>query len=194
MKKITTTLDKLTNIYERERERTKSDKELNYLVDQVRKEYTYIDKKLFNQNIKYKSLEELEKTLDSGRFNIDIDGIHFECLFNNKPKNNLLYVVFNGGRTDIKATPQFPRWSYSSLFNGSYLGIEDPMYYKYKNLKIGWYYGTKNKSYIEYCIVIIKSVCNRLNIPLKNVIFFSSSGGGYAGIYASTLINDSLSI
>ena len=80
------------------------------------------------------------------------------------------------------------------MFEGSYLGIEDPMYYKYNELRLGFFYGSKERSYIADSLIIIKKICDKYNILYDNIIFFSSSGGGYASLYASTLVDNSISI
>lgn len=158
---------------------------------QVQRQKCLSAKSLFTKTHHYTRLDDIDNKLADGRFSIDIDKAHFECIFHYKPGKNL-YVIYDGARGN--RLPGFPRWSYSPLFDGSYLGIEDPMYYDYDNLQIGFYYGSKQRSYIIDSLKIIKKVCDRCKVRYENIIFFSSSGGGYASLYASTLIENSLSI
>ncbi len=139
---------------------------------------------LMENIVEYQSLSEIEENLISSRFKIEYKGYHFECLFNESVSNNdFLYVIYNGARKK-GIIPYFPRWTYHGILPGHMLCIEDPMYYKYPNLKLGWCYGNEKESLIQISTEIIKAVCRNKNI--NNIVFFSSSGGGYNGIYAST--------
>lgn len=149
------------------------------------------DKKILTCKRKYDSLEELAAKLESSQFAIDLEGYHFECLFNEQP-GEYLYVIYNGAQ--YKELPEFPRWGYHRLFNGSMLCLEDPMYYKDKRITSGSFYGDREKSCIVMSIGIIKAVCRRLGLEEEKVVFFSSSKGGYTGTYASTLMPHTLSI
>lgn len=149
------------------------------------------DKEILARKRQYGSLEELEVELESSQFAIDLEGYHYECLFKEQA-GEYLYVIYNGARyTDL---PEFPRWGYHNLFDGSMLCLEDPMYYKYPDMICGSFYGDRGKSGIVISLVIIKAVCRKLGISEDKVIFFSSSQGGYSGTYASTLMPNTLSI
>ena len=139
--------------------------------------------------------KQVKPLLNGGRFSITIDNAIFECLFAANP-GKYLYVVYNGSKYGDKVnyTPKFPRWSYYPIFNGCYLGIDDPSYWMGSDIELAWFYGTKERSYIVDSLKIVHAVCEAKNIPLENVIFFSSSGGGYTGLYASALWKHSLSI
>lgn len=133
--------------------------------------------------IEYASCDEIRENLKSSRFRIDYRGYHFECLFseNNSYTKNL-YVIYNGARKE-GIMPYFPRWTYHGILPGHMLCIEDPMYYMYEDLKLGWFYGNKEESLLEISIDIIKAVCDSRKIDYRNIIFFSSSGGGYSSIF-----------
>lgn len=149
------------------------------------------DKEILARKRQYGSLEELEVELESSQFAIDLEGYHYECLFKEQA-GEYLYVIYNGARyTDL---PEFPRWGYHNLFNGSMICLEDPMYYKYPDMICGSFYGDREKSGIVISLGIIKAVCRKLGISEDKVIFFSSSQGGYSGTYASTLMPNTLSI
>lgn len=152
--------------------------------------YSY-DKELIKYKKKYTSLDELAEKLDSSQFAIDLEGYHYECLFKYNP-GDYLYVVYNGAR--FAELPEFPRWSYYNLFNGSMLCLEDPMYYKYPDMICGSFYGDKEKSGIIISLGIVKTICRKLGIKEDKVIFFSSSQGGYTGMYASAHMPNTLSI
>lgn len=132
----------------------------------------------------------------SGRVVRNIAGVDYQCLYIKKPGDHL-YVLFNGAKTrqhDYRKHPGFPRWSYYPLFDGSLLVFDDPMLGKYPDLKLGWYYGDDGRFHIHDCVTIVKEVCEANAIPQSNVIFFSSSGGGYAALAAASCMPGTLSI
>lgn len=133
-----------------------------------------------------------------GRFDITIDSLLLKCCYIDSPseelQSNMLFVSYNGSRLLDSPSPNFPRWSYYKLRNASFLGIDDPMYTKFPNLLLGWYYGTVDKCYIDYTIEVVSAVCKCKSIPLDNCVFFSSSGGGYASILAAVRLPNTLSI
>lgn len=149
------------------------------------------DDSLLQRKRTYADCDAIRKGMESSQFRVDLKGYRFECLFHHQEGENL-YVIYDGLRRDN--LPGFPRWGYHRLFSGSMLCIEDPMYYLYPGIAISWYYGTKELSLIELSLEIVRAVCNHEGIKEENVIFFSSSGGGYAGIYAASLMENTLAI
>lgn len=160
-------------------------------IENFRERWYSHDEELLQKKRKYRNLKELEEKLESSQFAIDLEGYHFECLFREKP-GEYLYVSYNGAQyTDL---PEFPRWGYHNLYNGSMLCLEDPMYYKDIGIICGSFYGDREKSCIIISLGIIKAICRKLGLGEDKVIFFSSSQGGYCGMYASTLMPNTLSI
>lgn len=158
-------------------------------ISTIRKDIISYDNNLFKQKSDFHST--------SGLSMARVDKIDFSCLFI-KGSTKFLYVIYNeahnDGFYDYINAPTFPRWSYYKLCDGCVLGIDDPMYYKYNDLKLGWYYGDNQRFYIKDSLEIVKGVLKLNNIPKENVIFFSSSGGGYAALAASIFYQNSLSI
>lgn len=162
--------------------------------------YSY-DAKILSRKRYYDSLEELEEKLENSQFAIDLEGYHFEWLFIEKTEYlfenrswEYLYVIYNAAQDDNNGVPTFPRWGYHNLFDGCMLCIEDPMYYKFPNMKAGSFYGDNEKSCVALSLEIIKAVCQKMKISKDKIIFFSSSQGGFTSTYASTLMPNTLSI
>lgn len=136
----------------------------------------------------------------SSKFKVKIDGIDIKGIFCNGSSNSL-HVAYAGARSaqDIERdsnneNPIFSRWSYYPLYDGCFIGIAEPMFDIYKNLLIGWFYGDRNKCLISPTIILINKICELKGINSKNVIYFSSSAGGYACLLSSIYIKNSLSI
>ena len=184
-------------------------------IKHFREKYYSFNKKLIGMDSRrYDSLKDLQENIDSGRFHLDLEGNLFECFFhhNKDKKPRYLYVFYSGARIPPEKSsheqdkslhrynrtdPLFRRWGYYSLIDsldGMILLIDDPMILQYDDLLLGWYYGDKEKSLCALSLEIVKSVERHFNISRENIIFFGSSGGGYASIYAASLLDGTLAI
>lgn len=156
-----------------------------------------VDKEIINQKsvcldyIKYGDLSHQH------RFYVEKHGYHFEIFLYKKniPK---LYVILGGERTSNgkeREIPYFNRWTYYGFLDGSLLVIEDPMFYKYSELLLGWFYGTEDENGCRDGLVeLIKEFLAMLNITNDNLQFFSSSGGGTVAIYLASKFEGSTAI
>lgn len=156
-----------------------------------------ISKQLITQNtVNANYMENFNIDLQH-RFYQDINGYHFE-IFLYKKNSPKLYVVFGGARTykGVKRDiPYFNRWSYCSFLDGNLLIIEDPMYYKYDDLLLGWFYGTDSDNGCREGLTrLIQNIMNTLGITNDNVCFYSSSGGGTVAIYMASKFEGSSAI
>lgn len=155
------------------------------------------DKSILSEEslVKYNDLDEISNIPD-GRFSFRCENYRYECLLQSQ-KTGYMYVFFNGSRgSDIASyapLPRFGRWSWGKLFHGTTLNIEDPMLYKYPNLNLGWYYGEKQRNCILNTILqLVKKITDQVNA--KKIIFYGSSGGGYAALQAASMLSNSLAI
>ena len=126
------------------------------------------------------------------RFAIDYDGVCFDCLMTPyNPKCTSLFVIFSGSRSvENDVLPVFKRWSYYRFIDSIVLNIADPMFYEYSNLKLGWYYGNRNRAYIKDLSTIIARVCKLLEIDSTNLYLFGASGGGYVALQLSMYLKN----
>ena len=127
-----------------------------------------------------------------GRYYTEIGSAHIEA-FLKKGTRDYLYVFLDGSRTrnqgkDLAPLPSFLRWSWFQFTSASVLCLEDPMYYTFSELKLGWFYGTETEDYTEYCATLVKHIAGLLDVPLSHVILYGPSGGGHAAISLSAFI------
>lgn len=109
-------------------------------------------------------------------------------------KSKILVICFSGAYPNVedKVLPFYTGVSFSKkLSNISFLFISDPALYL-EGIMLGWYAGTKAfdlqkqmPGFIDFFIK--KSSCER-------VVFFGGSGGGFASLYYSRYVDNSLSI
>lgn len=151
-----------------------------------------------NENCPSYHLEQLKRDCLHDRFSIDYSNYHFECLINMPNSEEIgdsMFVIFSGAR-DLKKDrlPVFKRWSYHKFVDSIVLNIADPMFYKFNDLCLGWYYGDENESAIKLCADIIKKIQSLLSISNKKLFFFGSSGGGYVSLQMAMYFSETTHI
>lgn len=129
---------------------------------------------------------------EDGRLYTEIGSAHIEA-FLKKGTRDYLYVFPDGARTrnqgrDLAPLPSFLRWSWYQYTAASVLCLEDPMFYTFSEIKLGWFYGTETEDYAEYCAMLVRHIAGLLDIPLSHVILYGPSGGGHAAINMSAFI------
>lgn len=148
-----------------------------------------------------KEFEGIDEFIKSGEippaFLLTLKDVPLHCLFA-KGEAKRLYVIFNGSRDIPKPPAKYrmnaPRFSYSHMFAGNFLFIDDPMFYIYPKINLGWYYGYRDLPFLLVIDVFIMILINKLGVEASRVTFFSSSGGGYAALVAACYFPNSLSV
>ena len=90
-------------------------------------------------NIDINNIEQIP----NGKIRIDINDARFEGFFH-AANSKRLFIILDGARTGggrVRPIPIYSRWSWCSFANVNWLCLEDPMYYKYDKLLLGWFYG-----------------------------------------------------
>lgn len=162
-------------------------------VDLTRNNILQVDCEEIRQEPVTIDIKKIEK-LPDGRWNTKYQNIEFECFFHYK-ESDILYVFLSGAITAKNISlPQFARWSWYKLIQGSMLSIADPMYRQYSQLRLGWYYGTDKINLQKILADLVLDLAEKLGIEHKNIVFVGSSGGGYASIACSSHIAGAKSI
>lgn len=155
-------------------------------VQNQREAIYYSDRRMLKDNkIKYAFNEWNE--LPEGRFAVDYKKFRFDCVFHRN--QGPLFVILNGAL--FGKIPEFKRWSYYNFLQGSMLNIADPMYHRFKDLKLGWYYGDEENNLREYLSFVILKAARMLGLSNQEIIIMGSSGGGAAAIQTGSFINGS---
>lgn len=155
------------------------------------------DKRLIekeNGNILY---EKFENYLSDGVYNVIKDNIKYPVFVKTKKNSRKLYVLLSGGRTPGKTgfldtLPRFKRWSFYNYFDGHVIVFDDPMYSTFPDLLVGWFYGTKDRSYCLDICEISKVLAEKLGA--SEICYYGSSSGGYAALLCSTFNANSTAI
>ena len=142
--------------------------------------YNFPQNELFGLNVKYKN-------------------ILYCFIIKFRPKSDNL-ICFGPGahqRDEVKTSgesidpPYFDRWSWHKYFNDSFIAYSDPMFLYDDEIVLGWFIGDKYQWYLETISLIIKKLVKNQQINYEKILFFGSSGGGFASVCLGTLIKGS---
>jgi hypothetical protein len=124
--------------------------------------------------------------IDNRAFTVEEAGLEFPCFLGRQPGADRLYVLLNGA-VDRKITPLpvFARWNWRPILKANLLCVCDPTLYLDEKLRLGWYLGTAERDPIDGLLAILARVAEELAVPPEKVIFYASSGGGFAGLRAA---------
>jgi hypothetical protein len=144
------------------------------------------------------SLKELRTISDKEdtKFDYVSENFTYQCLW--RPhwtgEHDRLFVLFHGAQVRTENGPYWPRWSWD--FPGDVLAISDPTLdiSLDEDMTITWYAGSFGEYALEKITRIVKSVAKYKNIQEKDIVFYGSSGGGFAAIAASRYIPNSLAV
>ncbi len=171
-----------------------SNEALPEVILRQRKEFTSIDK------TKIQSPEKLVQNVSeifaaTGKYVLNVNDYDFHVFFNKCKRSSSsqvkkLYVFFfaarsferKDGKEIFRALPFYPRWSYSQFLDGDVLCIEDPMYYKYNDLHIGWMFGSPEFNLLDAAKDFIGKSIKTGGYDIENVYLVGSSCGGYAAL------------
>ena len=92
---------------------------------------------------------------------------------------------------EILQPPFFDRWNWFKYFKESYISYSDPLFFYDDEITLGWFVGTKNEWYLNSLAEIIEKLANNQEIINDNILFFGSSGGGFASVVLATLLKNS---
>lgn len=114
-----------------------------------------------------------------------------------KKRENKLFVLLSGAIDREKtAPPVFNRysWAEKGVFPGSVLVISDPSVSLDGRLDLGWYVGDVDGGVSEGVCDIVRFYLRLLSLTVEDVVFWGSSGGGFAAISASIKIPGSKAV
>jgi acyl carrier protein len=129
--------------------------------------------------------------LNKKAFSVQVEGLHYDCYLNRRRGADRLFVLLAGAiDPKIHKLPHFARWNWAPVLGGSVLCINDPTLRLNPTLRLGWYLGDKDRDGVQGLLRIARNVAARLAIPAGRIIFYGSSGGGFAAIAAASRMRD----
>jgi hypothetical protein len=121
---------------------------------------------------------------DSGLYRLSGNAYAYDFAFYKKEAAPDALFVFFCGYIDRRrvALPAFHRWSWHAQLPGHTLYISDPTLMHSTSLGIGWYIGSINHDTIVVMRDIVRATLWSLRLREENLVFYGSSGGGFAAL------------
>jgi hypothetical protein len=127
-------------------------------------------------------------------FSFHIGGQAVPIIFiRNQPKNSYLLVIFHGAiDRKIRKIPAFVPLIPGFSSDVAQLSISDPSMLRSGNFGMSWYAGHDGFRSQEILSSLFAEIA--LQGKYKKIVFFGTSGGGFAALYYSSLISNSTAL
>lgn len=120
-------------------------------------------------------------------FTVEKQGMALPCRLQTLPNAKRLFIMLNGAVDRTKTPlPVFARWNWGPVLAGHVLSVCDPTLYLDERLRLGWFLGRVGHDPLELLLAVVDEVASQLGQKPENVIFYGSSGGGYAALVAAS--------
>lgn len=137
--------------------------------------------------LNYEALDQVQFEPGKGTiYDILWDGVHFEFFVHYKPDAPGCIIMGTGLVDSQRPRPYFSRISWAEDLPATAIYYSDPTSYK-KGCHLGWGYGTNDRWYLMDIATLLKKLLSKLGIPLGQVLFFGSSGGGFTSILLASM-------
>ncbi|WP_369326758.1 hypothetical protein AB6N01_02840 [Alcaligenes nematophilus] len=106
------------------------------------------------------------------------------------------YIFFNGAlsQSTIALHPIFHRHSWAKRINTNTLNIYDASVNPLKGYFLGWYQGTHDRPLHNDIVAIVEQLKRQHGLSNSDLVFYGSSGGGWAALRYASLFKGSLAV
>lgn len=154
---------------------------------EFRHTWPYVKNEILNKVPLPVAIDNVSKDTN-GLISINIGYTKFEGIL--LPHKNKKLYVFLSASGNKQPYPLFHRISWCDYFNdGVCLYLDDPTRFENRMDSIAFYFGRKDTNYLEYIYQIVCNVASVHGISYENIVFISSSNGGFAALYCANKIN-----
>lgn len=123
--------------------------------------------------------------LDAKNFLVADPEVDLPCRLKLLPGSTALFVMLNGAVDRAKPLPVFARWNWGKVLGGHVLAVCDPTLYLDDQLRLGWFVGNRSIDPMKALLRTVEQVRMQLGIADTRVVFYGSSGGGFASMVAA---------
>ena len=135
------------------------------------------------------------RELQEGRFRVMINKGDFEGFLCKKPESKNLFVVLSGGWDPEKQKwPFFQHLKWQDQLDGHVLYIADPTLFFAKQLRIGWYVGTKQFDWLDDLSKVVTYISESLDVTPNNVYPIGEASGGFAALMLAAKLGNATAI
>ncbi|WP_347331349.1 hypothetical protein [Marinimicrobium locisalis] len=123
------------------------------------------------------------------------DGLRYDFALAKKPRARRLFVLFSGAANRDKIQPPvFQRWKWADRFPGHVLYVSDPALFENETLGLAWYIGVGERDPLPFIADTVRSVAGYLKLKSSKVVFYGSSGGGFAALRMQNFMSEATSV
>jgi hypothetical protein len=127
----------------------------------------------------------------SGHLDTGVLGVNLPIYADIK-ESNCLVVFLNGSiNRSIKKPPVFQRQSWVRDIPFSSVVVSDKTVELNDTLELAWYLGEPDGNYLRSVVLAILKIRDALCLQNEQIVFYGTSGGGYAGILLASIIRGS---
>lgn len=158
------------------------------------------DKLVFNKYTgdvpKGRKIVALEKLDFKASFDVDVINDYVTPIkFQKLESSNKCYVLFNGAlNRGFTVYPTFARHSWQDKINANMLNIYDSTITRTQDYVLGWYQGSANMPLEKDITAIINSLKRKCGMFNKDLVFYGSSGGGWAALKFASIFKGSYAV
>lgn len=151
-----------------------------------------LDQKWINTN-SFKNFK--TRDLQDGRFRVKINKGDFEGSLYKRAGSKNLFVVLSGGWDPEKHKwPYFQHMKWQKHLDGNVLYVADPTLLYGKELRVGWYVGTKRFNWMDDLGNLVKHIAESLEVTSDHIYPIGDVAGGFAALMLATKLGDSTAI
>lgn len=149
--------------------------------------------KNFSRPRKIKTMRQLDFNSD---FDIDFAGNYLIPIrFSITDKSKKIYILFNGAlKENFDVYPTYNRSSWKERFNENIFNIYDATLNMVDGYLLGWYQGTLDQPLEEDIVALINKMKLCRGVSNTDLIFYGSSGGGWAALKYALLFEGSQAV
>ena len=168
----------------------------SFLKNPEGKTVTKYSKPVFLNPIPY-SIASWRKPVPEDRA-ILFNGSHwdFPALYFSSEQQRLFVMTTAAVDRNEMALPSFNRWTWAGAgnFPGHVLCIADPTLELDGTMKLGWYLGTAQHDATNDLCNFVLRFADELGIPQEKIVFWGSSGGGFAALALASRIEGATAV
>lgn len=139
--------------------------------------------------VEFSSIDAIDlRGFSKGRFTVNSEGVPFHAYFQRSQYKRLFVLLDSATSRKESALPVFERRGLALLMPGNILCISDPTSHVSDDVTMGWYVGTHERDYTRLMAQLVDRVAKQLDIRMTNVVFYASSGGGFASLMCARLL------
>jgi hypothetical protein len=126
-------------------------------------------------------------SLDGKTFVVNSGELDLACRLKLLPGADKLFIMLNGAVDRAKTPlPTFARWNWGKILGGHVLAICDPTLELDGELRLGWFLGRAGLNPTQTLTAVANKVRHLLHLDESQMIFYGSSGGGFAALIAAS--------